>query len=279
MKINKIGKICGGQDGAIWNNLMFRFDSVGNCRVYQIKGEEASWVNIFTLPLTEKIKPHSNAVMFGTEYFEQGDEFPLLYSNIYNNHAKDADPLKGVCCVYRIQRNGNEFTATLVQLIRIGFTQNEKLWCSAQGDIRPYGNFAIDRDSGRYYAFTMRDGVKETRYFAFNLPKLCEGEVDAKYGVRVVTLSQEDIKECFDCEYHRFIQGACIHKGKLYSLEGFSDTKNPPAMRIIDLKNGRQEKYVSFMEYGLTIEPEFIDFIDDTCYYSNCNGELYIIEF
>lgn len=285
MNIKHIAKIAVGQDGAVWNNLLFRFTAGGECFVYDLATVNdcaAEQIAEFKLPKTEILKPHSNSVMFGTEYYSEGDEFPLLYTNIYNNHAKTEDPLKGVCCVYRLERIGNSFNATLVQLIKIGFTEDEKLWCSSgeTKDVRPYGNFAIDRESGAYYAFTMRDKLHKTRYFSFNLPKLGDGEFDEKYGAESVTLTAQDIISYFDCEYHRFVQGACVSNGKLYSLEGFTNNEqNPPAMRIIDLESERQQAYIPFADFGLSTEPEFIDFSGDICYYADINGELYIIEF
>ena len=36
MKINLISKIRVGQDGVVWKNWLFRFDSDGSCGVYSI---------------------------------------------------------------------------------------------------------------------------------------------------------------------------------------------------------------------------------------------------
>lgn len=290
MNIKYITKIVGGQDGAIWDKYLFRFGPDGVSYVYDLdelksdKSDEKAYCEIarFKLEKTEILKPHSNSVMFGNEYYSPDDEFPLLYTNIYNNHAKDEDPLKGVCCVYRIQRENTTFSSKLVQVIKIGFVDDERYWSSSKenDDVRPYGNFAIDRQAGIYYAFTMRDKFNSTRYFSFTLPKLCEGTVDEKFGVKKVILSVSDIKESFDCDYHHFVQGACTHNGKIYSLEGFTnDAKNPPALRVISPENKCQEAYIPFLDFELTFEPEFIDFRDETCYYADLSGRLYTIEF
>ena len=192
------------------------------------------------------------------------------------------DRLEGLCCVYRLQKDGNTFTTTLVQLIQIGFTEDKRLWRSLreEGDVRPYGNFTIDREKGIYYAFTMRDSYNTTRYFSFPLPKKSDGVMDEAYGVKKVTLMPSDILDYFDCDYHQYIQGACIHHGKIYSLEGFTESVNhPAALRIISPEDKRQEAYVLLASYGLNIEPELIDFMGDTCYYADYVGNLYIIEF
>ena len=129
MKIKRIAKIKLGQDGAIWGGFLFRFDSDGSCAVYEMDkidayGEEIEAFSTFYLDRIDDMKPHSNSVVFGSEYYEDGDEFPLLYSNVYNNYASKVEKRKGVCCIYRIQRNGNEFTTTLVGLIEIGFVDD-----------------------------------------------------------------------------------------------------------------------------------------------------------
>lgn len=280
MQVNQIGQICGGQDGAIWGDYLFRFETNGKGVVYRLS--DFTQISDFTLDKADLFAPHSNAVAFGCDYYDPADEFPLLYCNIYNNYAKSEDPQIGVCCVYRLQRSRTSFTSTLVQLIEIGFAGDRCYWCSSDGakDVRPYGNFVIDRYKGEYWAFTMRDTDKSTRYFSFDVPKMTDGDMDARYGVRRVILQPDDIKSQFDCPYHNYVQGACFHEGKVYSLEGFGlGAKNAAAMRIIDTVSGLQLQYIPFYDLGLTNEPELIDFSGDTCYYSDAQGNLFTFSF
>ena len=280
MRIELISKIKDGrQDGAIFGGCFFSFNHRGNCSVYEIaslsklKDGEAEVFSEFVLDKNELIVPHSNSVAFGAEYYDDNDEFPLLYTNIYNNHTE----LKGVTLVYRLQRDGKKFTSTLVQMIEIGFVNKENLWKS-ENDVRPYGNCAIDRENGVYYAFVMRSGAQSTRYFAFDLPKVTCGEICEKYGVKRVVLEEADIKEYFDCDFHRYIQGACFKDGKIYSLEGFTDSPDaPPVIRIIDTDKKEQIFYKEFKDLGTNVEPEAIDFDGENCYYSDHFGNLYKI--
>ena len=160
MKIKPIAKISGGQDGAIWKNQLFRFDNRGKCFVYDLNDveedilKELELLGSFVLDKADLIAPHSNAVSWGTEFFDPGDEYPLLYSNIYNNYSKSEDKLIGICCVYRVERTGRSFKTTLVQLIEIGFINDPLLWKAYPDSdgVRPYGNFVIDREAGYYYA-------------------------------------------------------------------------------------------------------------------------------
>lgn len=285
MKIELFSKIRdGGQDGAISNGYLFSFNHRGKCTVYEtktlknLKDGEADIFAEFVLDKNDTLVPHSNSVMFGNEYYDEKDEFPLLYTNIYNNYANADNKLKGVCLVYRLQRNEREFTSTLVQIIEIGFVEDVNLWKSAgeKDDSRPYGNFTIDTEQGIYYAFTMRDNAHSTRYFSFNLPKVTQGELCEQYNVKRVVLNTSDIIDCFDCDYHHYVQGACCHKGKIYSLEGFTDDlDNPPAIRIIDTKLKKEIFFKKFSEFGINTEPEMIDFEDDICYCADQYGNMH----
>ncbi|MBR6577509.1 MAG: hypothetical protein IKK74_01050 [Clostridia bacterium] len=281
MKIKTLSKIIGGQDGAIYKNYLFRFSSKGGCSVYDMTAldGEPEPISEFKLDKIDLIVPHSNSVTFGNEFFAPGDEFPLLYSNVYNNYAKTEDKRVGICCVYRLLREGNTFSTKLVQLIRIGFTDDRSLWRSSDDieDKRPYGNFVVDTDKDQLWAFVMRDGAMQTRYFAFDLPKLADGEIGAS-GVREVTLTADMIKEYFDTPYHNYVQGAVCREGKIYSVEGFGE-KIHPALRIIDTEKKCQLLHFDFFDAGYTDEAELIDFYGDRCIYGDHIGDLFELIF
>ena len=125
------------QDGAIYNGRLFRFHSNGSCMVYNVNdgAKEAE----FTLSSIEKICPHSNSVFFGADKFDESDEYPLLYTNVYNNYCGQPDRRLGICCVYRLRKIGGSYITDLVQIIKIGFTDNVPLWKSLpdRGDVSP----------------------------------------------------------------------------------------------------------------------------------------------
>jgi hypothetical protein len=282
MQPKKIGKISGHQDGVIWGDFLFSFNSKGVCGVHRMDNisDDPTPISQFTLDKSEIILPHSNCVVFGNERYCEDDEFPLLYCNIYNNYAKSENKLLGVTCVYRLERSGNMFSTTLLQLIEIGFTDDPVWKSSGCNDVRPYGNFAIDAQNKTYYAFTMRDEEQTTRYFTFDLPNINDGTYDDTFGVKRVVLSKEDILSYFDCEYHRYIQGACFHNGTIYSVEGFTNSEiNPPAIRLIDVHKQKQDRLYYFADCNMHIEPEFIDFENETCYYADHDGNVFILSF
>lgn len=282
LQYESIGKIASGQDGAIWGDWLFRFDGNGSCRVYSLPDirEKA----FFWLDRLDEWCPHSNAVFFGPQRWLPGDEFPLLYTNLYNTYSSAANRREGVLCVYRLTREGEVFSSELVQIIRIGFTENRDLWKSldGKGDVRPYGNFLADCDRGKLIAFVMRDREKVTRYFEFDLPDCRAGDLCTACGLRIVTLKEEDILACFDGEYANYLQGGCCHHGRLYSLEGFNasgeNPSNPPRIQIMDTVNRVQLGAVDLYGAGLTVEPEWIDFREDDLLYCDAAGNLYRLD-
>ena len=285
MNLKKITKICGDQDGAIFAHELFRFNTKGDCTVFDLRdiarGEEAlSAVASFRLDRARELAPHSNAVFFGKDRYEEGDEFPLLYSNVYNNYKNAEDPMLGVCLAYRLTRTDGGFSTELVQMIRIGFVEDVQLWRAseeAHGE-RPYGNFVMDTDGGALWVFVMRNEEKGTRFFRFDAPSPRDGEMGAD-GIRRVVLSADDIKEYFDMPYYRFVQGAIYHDGKIYSTEGFeNDMVNRPAIRVVDVEK-RVEEYYDLTAHGMFNEAEMIDFYRDQCVYSDANGSVYLVEF
>lgn len=178
MNVIKVGKICGDQDGAIWNDYLFRFKATGDYAVYDLKNMDLYNYNGEQTPIYKskldrfsEIVPHSNAVVFTNEYYYENDEFPLLLSNVYNNYMDD-DTLNAVALAYRVQRDGEIFLTKLVGMIEIDFKKEEGLWFSKNGkDARPYGNFLVDTEKDLYYAFVMIDDEHITRYFTFEMPK------------------------------------------------------------------------------------------------------------
>lgn len=268
------------QDGTIYGDYMFDLTKTGGVSVYSMT--DFTKVASFTLDKKDLICPHSNSVSFGNLKYDENDEFPLLYTNVYNNYKEDENRQEGTCLVYRLVKTTGDdgtvsFASTLVQVIKIGFTEDLTLWKSIEdnGDVRPYGNFVVDTESGKLYAYTMRDNEYVTRFFEFNVPELTAGALDETLGVNVVTLTTEDILKQFDTEYLHYMQGATIKGGKLYTVEGFtSDPVDPPCLRVIDLAKGAQVTVIELPIMGLNAEPEFLSFYGDVLYYHDVYGSF-----
>ncbi len=266
--ITRISQIGGGQDGAIYNDKLFSFGSSGECTVYNVN--DWSVISNFTLDKSDILAPHSNSVCFGNLYYDKADEYPLLYSNIYNNNAS----FPGVVNVYRIIENNSVFSSELVQVIKVAFTDDPTKWASG---VRPYGNFVVDTDKGHLWAFVMDDTTRTTKFFSFSMPALDKGIYSESYGCRLVSLEYGDIKKTFSTKYFNYLQGCCYYDGKIYSSEGFTnDGVNVPTLRVIDLTTERIEKSISLPEkFNLNVEPEFLYVYNGLLYYKDVVGNLY----
>ncbi len=265
------------QDGTIYGDTLFRFDAFGNGRAFSIseKAEKAK----FKLERTDEWRPHCNSVCFGVERYDEDDEFPLMYANIYNNYAKCEDRREGAFCIYRVLRTDDSFKFSLAGVVKIDFVEDRRLWKSldGEGDVRPYGNFVIDCEKKKLYAFVMRDKEQVTRFFTFDIPKLSDGEM--KDGISYITLGESDVIDHFDAPYMRYMQGACAKNGVVYSVEGFAPGVNPARMQVIDMEKKIAVHDIQLGDYDLPKEPEFIDFYGDELFYSDATGRIFKVEF
>lgn len=277
IQLTSVAQVGDGQDGAICHDLLFKMDPHGRCRVYPLG--ESRMICQFALDQTDKLIPHGNAVCFGPDYYQAGDEFPLLYTNLYNTYGKQENRREGECPVYRIFRTAEGFSSRLVQIIRVGFVHTP-LWRSEKGeDVRPYGNFTIDNASRTLVAFVMRDGSHRTRFFTFSLPAVGAGRLGA-YGVPEVTLEPEDVCSHFDTDYMHYMQGATCHNGLVYAVEGFSRSQeNPACLRVIDLEKEETVLSLNLVDRGYPVEPEFAEVYQEKLYYAAGDGTLYLVAF
>ena len=62
-------------------------------------------------------------------------------------------------------------------------------------------------------------------------------------------------------------------------MEGTNSEDNPSVIRVVDTKLKKEILLKKFEELGTNIEPEMIDFDNDTCYYGDHNGNVYKLSF
>lgn len=187
-----------------------------------------------TLNETYQTNYHCNNINFGWERYDSADEFPLLY--ISANHVD------GICVVYRVQREGTTFTATLVQTIGIpplveGGGTNTR-FC------------LIDPDNKYLYVEGHTTGSTSAapdnyhRFCRYELPKLSDGDVN-------ITLS--DMIDYFDIPSVTAYQGSITMMGRTYQVYGWGSSSD---FQQIDLWEKRLATYINLWDMGITDEPE-----------------------
>ncbi len=272
--LNKLGKIRGGQDGAIFDDKIFRFDTNGCGVVARLDTLE----EVAKIRLEGEVVPHCNSVSFSDEYFAEGDELPLLWANVYNNYQNSENRREGQCCIFRLTREDGIYVGRLVGIVKIGFVEDTERWISpSKKDPRPYGNFVVDTVRGELCVFVMRLDANVTKHYIFELPRLADFvEVD---GLPTLVLTESMVKREFETPYMRFMQGGAVRDGLLVSSEGFTNSlENPPALRCIDTLKGEELLCLKLVERGYTVEAELVEFVGDALYYSDAHGDLFEVK-
>ncbi len=270
------------QEGAIADGKLFAINHNGEGVVYSLEGKEK--LGTFLLDKRNAINPHANSVAFGSQYYKKGDKYPLMYVSVYNNYENDAERYEGHCLVYRILEDKKGYSSELVQVIKIGFTEDLTLWKSLEGrgDVNPFGNFVVDTDNNELYAYVLRDADKVTRFFKFSVPSLDEGEKNSRYGCNVVTLEPADIKDQFDTEYFTYIQGTGYVSGMIVSSAGLGyGNAGAAQINIIDLKTKKAVATYNPISAGLYNEAEIVAVDRETnkVYYAGSDGQVRYLTF
>lgn len=229
------------QDMAIYGDNAYLMSDGGLYRIFNLKTGELERDGYLA---SSGKNTHINCVCFGAEY-PDGANIPYLYvSETIKPHR---------CFVENVYGN-----AVLVQTIEA--VENGKI----------YSNFGwlVDREDGSLYGLNSfwhhyidEIGNIRTIITKYRLPKVNEG--------KKVVLSEKDIIDRYDVLFTSSMQGAAIHKGKLYVATGLweSDKNTQETRRIIvvvDLKKKRKVKEID-VNLLTTNEPEGIDFYKSNC--------------
>ena len=133
-----------------------------------------------------------------------------------------------------------------------------------------YSNYdwIVDKDNCCLYGlkcywnqYVDEKGNIRTAITKYRLPKVNEG--------KKVVLSEKDIIDRYDVLFSSSMQGAIIHKGKLYIATGLweSDKNTLQTSRIIVVVDVKKKRKVKEIDVNLltTNEPEGLDFYRNKC--------------
>lgn len=218
------------QGGACFGDYLFvTYNGFEHISVYQVStGTHLQEIEISS---TFREGVHANNMSFGPERYADTDEFPLLYVS--------ADANNGLCEVYRIQRSGTSFSATLVQTITFPLLidglgancfvdgENRKLWVE--------GHTTNSVPGGP---------TTKHRFARYELPWLSEGNV---------TISASDKQAGFDIPTYSAYQDGVVRAGKYMQAYGYGTSAD---LLQIDLLGGGVTGRVNLWDIGLTEEPE-----------------------
>ena len=256
------------QDGCIYDDWLFVLSSSAVCYVYNLTN--GNLMSVSKLPSYNGFYPHSNSVCFGQKLYKT-DPIPLIYTNVYNNYSDNRE-MDGMCFVYRaiLDRINDVFSFEIVQVIKIGFTNNSELWGSQSLNKSPFGNFLVNKNE--LWVYLNLFDLSITRFFKFELPEVTQYSKNKQY----VILSQEDIEDTFDTFLFCNIQGGTIFNNFLFSLEGFGDETAPSFLRAISLATKTVYSFELESFFGER-EPEFIDFYRNILVIGTFDKKIYFV--
>ena len=184
---------------------------------------------------------HANTMSFSNQFYQQGDEFPLLY--ISSGYSTGSNPKTYHVYAVRIQRSGETFSAEIVKtIVFTGSGGWMEFMCA---------------DSKAWIKYQTTDGW---RWLCIDMPALNSSS----------TIDMDSITPNFTTEaFSAYCQGHMYYNKKIYVPEGYGRA----TLRVIDTITGH---IVTKLDLGLvyTGESEGI-FIYDNHFYIDFRGVVY----
>lgn len=229
------------QGGDCWNDYFFQFSTYNSViLIYNL--EEKALIQKYSINNNDRgfvSNCHCNSVCFGSSFFEEGDEFPLLY--VSTGYASGG---YSGALVYRITKENGKFSFSLVQTIRIPILKSSWTEFITAGDYC-------------YVGYT-----SDAIYYKMLLPSVHDGDVildGSKDAIEVLQFppQPEEIKSSRN-------QGKMFHNGKIIFPSGVPQAREASVLIILDLKTRTYEHIFDFTEMGLLNEPESVFIWKDT---------------
>lgn len=185
------------QSLAIHGGYVFVFAAVGICTIIDYATKEI----ISKTNFQPSAHQHANSAQFTDIYYSASDEFPLLLLSRCGNTAGETG--YDECLIYRISKNGNSFTFTLVNSITVDFASYGASW-------------ACDTNTGELYFYTPANGtwqVTENNPILF--AKFAMPNINDILSGTQITLTRADILSKMYIQ-HVTPQGMCVNGDVIY---------------------------------------------------------------
>ena len=225
------------QDACCYKDTMFQFflqETYDNpaCIVYDlITGEK-----IQEMDVPHGYYSHNNSAVFGSEKYDESDEFPLLYLSTLQRVAGQP-----TIDVFRITGTRGNYQCELVQTITIEKTISY---------YREPTCF-IDKQENELYVIWITGEVDTVE--KYSLPKLSDGDnivIPVSSKLDTFTISN---RYPYGTTIGEPEQGGEIYHGKLYYAMGF---KSCSWLIVVDLHKKKIVSSIDFTGIGLDYEPE-----------------------
>ena len=236
------------QGAALWGNYIFQCENY-NKRLTVYDVVEKKYVG--EIPLVYNKYYHNNQAAFSNIYFEDSDEFPLLYVSQILIQAQNIQ-------VYRIQRQDTLFNATLVQVIRLPNDTDENNLAHC--------NIVFDK-LNHFYLYSRNRTTCMGQISKWKIPDPHKGDV---------ILREEHMLDHFSLSYSLlYAQGGTMLGDKIYFGQGIPG-KSDLMLRIVDVKT-HDEFSFDLKEMKFYKEPEGLMLYDGNFVLSTNRGGFYYL--
>ena len=239
--VQKIGDLQGvqgqGYQGmAIWGDYVVSLQNTGQATIYRLHGDKLQFVRQFPLA-SHTPENHANVAFFGTERYNKGDKFPLLY--VSQCSKKQYKGMKDVCFVERISlTEPPRLVQTIVLDDKDGLFGYALQWTidSKRNLLIGYGNTVENMGKGNRW-----------RTMTFPMPKLSDGPlVRLRPENALENYCIQDIDPRFPSNH--IGQGACVVKDQMFIPVGLGTEKQPSILYVWNLKKKQLDHILDFQQ-------------------------------
>ena len=256
-RVNSVASGHSFQGGTTYKNMLFAaLNNNSEMLVYDLYTNKQAG----SIVVPEIADHHNNNINFGSEFYSEDDEFPLLYMSQENNAVHK-------CVVARITRDGATWNYEHVQTITFPTPEENGMWW-ANSYIDPENNY-IYLMGYKNQSWTDPSNNNSLVSRRWKLPKLSDGDV---------TLHVTDSTNYQEPPYWTATQGAIFKEGKLYQVYGTPTYKDWIKMRVLDLDNGTVERVLEMYTRGFTTEPEGLGYYNGYFYVIDVSGNIFKLE-
>lgn len=244
------------QGGDTYNGFFFQFqDKNANVFIYDLERKEL----IQSVPLPQDSRYHCNNASFSRVFYEEGDEYPLLY--VGNGNSSSFNQV----IVYRISRTNDLFYFEKVQ---------EFVLPQATPDNYLYATDAIIDNYGKYM-YVASKGITN----AIKVARICKYKLPDPHFSQKFELSEKCIVDSFSMPHLDHRQGGTIVGNKLYFVAGVPHWGTTPELVVIDLEKRKSLQRIDLRKFGYNIEPEDIFLYKNTFFIASNKRGIHKVVF